>query len=729
MRAHKTMRFSTTIALFICCVASAAAAEGLSGLLPETVPPRLSGEAVEALPDGDREAFYDALAKLYTADAVPTADQKQALASLVTVVGASGGETPVDRQNAAALRSATARRVAVLRAALAVLTGEASGDEVTTAAENAIDSLTSLREDLAGIENGKAWLPYIVADDLAEVLTALAVGSREIDAAVIDTSLTRLSVETTTNTAQRRFFSRPKFRDLAASLTSLRDTLSTAPPPAAAVPADEPTRQAVGTVLAAVETLEREGGTENVAALLAAVDKADGAAAGFADYVAAVYLSGPSVAFDASEGFLDAVFRRRQSSTGPVTDFFNGSRIRGTSTTTSTTGIDLVEADGGAAFAITLSGTSRSQTTASSSRATIGTAGTHTFRGRYDVRFEDGRFVPGSSNVTVTPNLRTTSIGTSVGGLLSGVARRRAAEAVARSRSASLARARKRVSERVVPEFEDGVTEVIDDLNGGVDTDDGLRSRFTDAGITLGPLDATTTSDRLFAAITVGDPAPEPPLADITAADATLSIHERAAAAFADGFGLAGQTLTLDEARDVVRAKLEELLDRELPEREEDESAEPEDDENVSLIFAGEHPVAFEFEPGVIELVLRVGLKREGKDDVPPQTVRVPFTVEVDGDEFVLTPGTVIVAPYGEVVSRARQLGRSAAIRKRFAARLEPVRFSREVAVGEDGPATVFVEELFLADGWAVASLTAKSSLSGTTGTPRGRTVRTRRVR
>lgn len=711
MRPTTAFRLAATACLFATFV-RAGAAEGLSGLLPTTVPQKIV-ETVDVLPEGSRGEVTEALNALYGPDELSVAEQRSALNTLRDAVATAKSNTGDVR--AIEFAGRLGRRVAVWDAALGT-------DTEDTPAFAAVDALDTLGSRLAAIPGGEAWLPYVGADELRDALGTLAAGD-DADRGPLDAALARLSPEAVEDAEQREFLGKPAFRDLAAALEAVIADLESAGSTEEA--ADGPFRDALGDLLGAIENAERDGGFENRLALREAVETLRQAPGGgtIAARAGGLYFGKANVVASASERFLNRLVARTDTTSGPVSDFFNGSRIRGTSTTTSTTGLDLRPSRDSVAFAITLSGTTLSQTTAYSSRATIGTAGRHTFRGSYDLAVRDGRVYFGSPRLDVTPNLRTTSIRTSVGGIFAGIARQRAAEAVAQSRPASLARARRRVTERVLPAFESGVRDRFGSVNRTLGSRGGASSRFAKEGLDLVTTEQRTTSDRAFYSARVGladaeiaGATPVPPIA-CPSDGAFAAVHAFAIDAVCDRLGLAGETKTLDEAGEIARDVIERLLGRSLSARAPRNDAAG-DEENVALIFADEHPVSVRIADGGLDLVLRVGLKREGKDDVPPQTVTVPFEVGFEGGEIVFTPGGVIVAPYGEVASRARQITRSAAIRTRFNDRLEPIRVDRTV---ELAGTTVRVAELTLADGWAIAEFAAPATrrVSGSEGPTR----------
>jgi hypothetical protein len=76
-------------------------------------------------------------------------------------------------------------------------------------------------------------------------------------------------------------------------------------------------------------------------------------------------------------------------------------------------------------------------------------------------------------------------------------------------------------------------------------------------------------------------------------------------------------------------------------------------------VFAKEDPIRFQIENGNMFLVIRTGIRQEGKDEIPTQKITVPLTFRIAGNDVVIERGSVKVSPVERPESRSEQIVRA----------------------------------------------------------------------
>jgi hypothetical protein len=150
----------------------------------------------------------------------------------------------------------------------------------------------------------------------------------------------------------------------------------------------------------------------------------------------------------------------------------------------------------------------------------------------------------------------------------------------------------------------------------------------------------------------------------------------------------AGRELTQQELQDELRARMEKLLGRPLEQKVEttektnaDEPTKADDvppadekDKTAKFVFDQHDAIKFKVSDGVVKMIMRTGLKREGADDIPTQQIEVSLNMSVVGDEILIKRvGTIAVRPVGPVANRGEQIVRANVMRSNIA-RLTPER-------------------------------------------------------
>jgi hypothetical protein len=178
----------------------------------------------------------------------------------------------------------------------------------------------------------------------------------------------------------------------------------------------------------------------------------------------------------------------------------------------------------------------------------------------------------------------------------------------------------------------------------------------------------------------------------------------------------AGRELTQQQLQDEMRARIEKLLGRPLEEKVEteeptnaDEPTKAEDvppadekDKTAMFVFDEHDAIKFKVSDGVVKMIMRTGLKREGADPIPTQQIEVPLGMTIEGNEIVIKrAGTIAVLPVGPVTNRIEQITRANVMRSNIA-RLTPerrVKATLEVKSG-DKKIPMKVTEVVSRAGW-----------------------------
>src|SRR5262249_23689680 len=126
-------------------------------------------------------------------------------------------------------------------------------------------------------------------------------------------------------------------------------------------------------------------------------------------------------------------------------------------------------------------------------------------------------------------------------------------------------------------------------------------------------------STRLMTTTELGGSEPNPAL--VLGRGATLLFHESFMNNAADRLDAAGQTLTEDELKAKLEDNFSKLLGREVKFKKEEKPATDEEPLPRTLVFDKADPIRVSVADGALILTLRVGLKQEGKEDIPTQIV------------------------------------------------------------------------------------------------------------
>lgn len=696
--------------------------QGLSGIWPAEVPESLGKDAFGELgPNWTAwgEGATAAIAELYQSASGDLDAQRKAIDAAKSKLKVI--DTAIkDRRYAkiatplAGLSGALSRRIDLADAILATLSVDATAEypkRLKAKSDAVTAAVDKLRMTMDKIPGGKAWLPFVKADELVKALSYEGgVGEGAVSAA--KTTREKLaSRKTIENASQKAFLNRAEFVALE---TAVNQYLTAAEnPPAADQPAK--LREQLGALVAALDAYDAQGLTADAAKARQAYAEIRKLAGDGGDKLTAVlqaHYFNYNVRVVASEEFLGRLLYDSHTEQGQVSDYILEAAVSGWQTTNTSVQVDLKPAMTEARWDLILNGNINSNTTGVTNQATVYTAGNHTFRAAKEVRFDGSKFMTSPGTISVNPNNTTTGIATQFsGGLFGGIADSIAAREVEARRGQAQAIAASRIQDRVLPRFNQEVDDAFVKAEKDLQTD--LFDHLRETGLYPDTMLFQTTdnelrgSTRLMKETELG--ANAAPTQFATRAGATLFMHESEMNNAADRIGVAGKTMTDDEFRTHLEQFFSKAFNRKFtiekpPEPTPAEGEEAEEKPPGIFVFAPSDPIRITLDNGTLSLTLRTGFKKENGEEIPQQVITVPLSFEVKGDKIKVSRGTVKVA--AAEGGGAGQIATAGVIRRKIQNSIP----EREVeakftlkGTRRDIPARV--TSIRIVDGWAVTNI------------------------
>jgi hypothetical protein len=411
-----------------------------------------------------------------------------------------------------------------------------------------------------------------------------------------------------------------------------------------------------------------------------------------------------------TEPFLNKLIAQCRTESGPVFDCILGARVTGCQITNTAVNVDLKPSSNTARFDLKLDGHIRSNTQGVTPQATVYTDGNHTFCAAKEVTFDGKNFTTAPAVISVSPHNTTTGIATKFSGvpLLGGIANRFAARQVEAKRGEAESIAASRVSDRVLPQFNQEVDSSFATQGAKLETEffAGLRSSglFPDAYVYQSTDNVLSISARLMAPNQVAANIPDSRLS--TVSGATALMHETVLNNAIDQLGIAGQTLNEPELREKLEAFLSKALNRPFklePPPAKETTEDEETDKLKAIIFATTDPVRFRIEDDELSIIIRAGFKNEGKDDIPTREITVPISFKVVDRQILATRGNVTVAA---AEGEGGGVLVNAVVRKKIQTVLPDRAVDSKVEFKtRDKTVVAYVTNLTLVDGWVGISI------------------------
>ena len=559
-------------------------------------------------------------------------------------------------------------------------------------------AVATVEKDVSKYPNGRKWLPYVHADELKALARERATSPELLETVKVNLA----GRSTLEGEAQREFLHRASFVTLERAIDTVLDASVQRDP--ATYLADV---QRIGaSMFAAIEDYEVRSGELEAQAIrdqYAAWKQvaADGGAA-MSEVLRKHYMNF-NFRMVASEGFLKKVFETNRSEGSWVNDCIMEARVTGYQCTNTQLNVDIRPKTGSALFCLMLDGNVRSNTQAVTDQATAHTMGYHRFHAEKAAFFDGHNFTASGSTVSVSANNQPVSVDTGIRlPIIRGIANGIAMNEVQKRMPQSNAITRQKITTQVQPRLDSEVAENLDKASTQLESK--LYGPLRELDSYPQELDVNSTDDailvraRLMEDVELGGS--EWPNIPMPSAGIVLQTHESLLNNSIERANFAGRELTQQELQDELRARIEKLLGRPLeqkvettektnaneptkadeptkaadPSKVEDIPPPDEKDKTAKFVFDKHDAIKFKVSDGVVKMIMRTGLKREGADEIPPQQIEVSMGMSVVGDEIVIQRvGTIAVRPIGPVTNRGEQIVRANVMRSNIA-RLTPER-------------------------------------------------------
>ena len=703
-----------------------AADVGLRGILPAEVPDGLEQEEFTMLAGNWADwstQTGEIVFKLYEGDELDLPAQREVVDSLRTRLASMEQALSDQRYRSiwnplTTLHGRLARRVEMAEAVLGTLEltpEKVRASQLQAAGAGITQALQKLETKLRSISGGAAWLPFVEAGKLTELMK----NPEETETAlpVLQQVRENLKVSDKHGTAQKAFLNRDEFVALNRAIGVYIDRTTEKPPPLDT----GRLRAELARLVESVERFEREGklsaagGVKEALAAIGTLTPDKGARV--AKVIDRYYMN-HNFHIVSSEEFLSRYVAETRTERDKIGERMLGAWVSGNQTSTATTGIDLHKNDKGALFDLTLRGVVRSNTRSSTSRGSVTSAGRHTFIARRRVLFNGDNFTLGPKGViSINPSIRTTGASTKYdGGFGASTARRKAYRIAASRRGEGERIASNKIRKRVLPEFDEEVENEFKQAN--LDIEKQWNRRLKEAQLEPAERDVHSTDKHLFWSSRVsrkGELAggattlPPPPAKGLT-----IHVHETLLNAMFDRMNIAGRTMTNAEFEREVEDYFDILLGSGTtdPKPKADgaktaENSEPDAAEKDLYVFAAVDPIRFHIEANELFLVIRTGIRQEGKEGIPTQKITVPLTFRLEGDQILIERGSVKVAPVARSKSRFKQIARAKVMSKKIQKDLANSTRERKINLsrGEGKSDLVLsVSKISALDGWLTIS-------------------------
>lgn len=655
-----------------------------------TIPDDLSAESLEAIDAELAKSLNPKLAILF--DASQSADARKTAATELTDAAnqIQGGTLPLDTAKRHLLRT-TALMQAALRAAEAsdlTASQEATADKLSEAVNAAEAMLTAMT-------NGAGWVSYL---HLAELKAGNA------DDTMKKQVLANLSPADTLNSEQLLFLTRPALQKLKAALeTSLA---------ASSITGDEAAVRAalnahINSLLTSIFAWEKSAlakDAESTRTAWRSLRSRFPAASEVIRPVVNENYFNHNVHFTVSEDLLSRLISDYRSESGCIADCIMGAWVTGSQTTTVDVRADIRPSLNTAAFDLNVTGNTQSNTKAQKSPATVWTNGNHYFWMNRSVHF-DGRHVNASgASFNVDTNSRTVGLATDYDGIpiIRRIVRKMAAQKIAESKPQSEALTASRLREEALPKFQsetdqqfttgnETLTRMLDSLERRGVAPDSISARSSNTHIAV--------SSRTIGVARLGGSV-QPPAA-LVAKGAAAQIHQSALNNAIDALGFQGRAVPEKDFVTELEAALSDLFQREikLTNGEPTPPAEGEEAEPPTIfLFSKTDPIRVRFNNGQIILSLRTGIRQEGKEEIPEETVTIPIAMSLQNGKVIIEPGNIAVTG---------RPTRSVQIKRVLARRIVRRELSSTIDLQAAGDKTlpVTITNIQLADGWLTAEM------------------------
>jgi len=373
----------------------------------------------------------------------------------------------------------------------------------------------------------------------------------------------------------------------------------------------------------------------------------------------------------ASEGLLNRLIRETRVEQSPVRERLQEATVYGNQVTQVTSSIDLIPNPLVASFHLMLNGSIRSNANAYADRATIHTVGNHAFTASKQVTFDGQEFSLAPALVSAYANNQAVGANTHMGRMpifgriANNIAMREATARAPQSNGYTI----QKIQQQVGPQFDQQASEQLGNASKQLQTKTygPLRKYdlYPDAMLWSTTATELRVSTRLMGTQELGGSV-SAPVGRIPANGLVTQIHESLLSHSFDRLGLKGKAMSEDQVRELLESRLSEILNREVKiPKPETAAGDAEQKANI-LVFDEKDPVRFTIQNGIVTIIIRAGLQREGMEDIPTQIISVPFTPSLSEGKIVLARGNVGVKPVTRPPNVAAQVARAQVMRQKI---------------------------------------------------------------
>lgn len=694
-------------------------AQGLSGILAPTTPENLSNESLQSLFESIDDSWKawseettDLIQEFYEGEHPTIADQQKILSRLRVKLDTMRSALADPRyvtvhDEIGELYARLEPRVEIATAVLNVLTEDPVATQqarLGTALQGLKQSVSGLRRDLAGFSNGGLWLDWTKAPELERI----AAGSQisPADAEILSAVFNKLAQKETYEASMQEFLRRESFASLQNALQQVLGGL--------ADPADSQKKlrekltklmETLDSYDAAPDSILAQQIREQFHSL--AGDLADGGAA-LEPVIRAYYLN-YNFRLLISEGLVSRFVNECRRESNWINECMDRAHVTGSQCTIASVSADVQPSSNGARVVINLQGRVHASLGASVPAATVYLSGNHSFSAHKGILFDGYNFATERAYVRASANTQPVDARTKFSGvpLLGPIAKNIALSKADEQMGQANATTIQRIRTEVCRELDNQVGDQFAKANRDLDAK--LHQPLRNQGISPDTLRVTSSDDviqvqaRVLGKQELAGSRLAPGVA-VPPAGAVIQIHQSALTNGSQRLDLAGKTMTDTELRDLLQARLTELLGREvdLPEPTAAEGSE----KNETFVFDETEAIRFLIEDGQVKVVLRTGLKRSNSD-VPPQKITVPLRFRVEGDQIVMTRGQVRVEPIpGQAPANVtEQVARSRIMIGKIEAAIPEKSFENKLKIEQQGRTmNLKVRDILAQGGWMTIS-------------------------
>lgn len=635
---------------------------GLRGLVPSKSPAGLKYEDFELL-DGNWATWgteTNALVeKLYSDEALDVPAQRSLLAQLKSKAGVM--ETALKDRSYSQLHGPLAdlhgrlvRRLDFYAAVLDVLEADplvGQKSRIASSFTNLSSAIASTRSDISTFQGGHLWVPYLQLDALTQAAHTSDNSPATIE--LLANVTRRLSPSVDWNEAQKEFLSRPSLARLNSAVSQLQAATSSTE---AATP--DAVRLLVGQFLTAIDKFEEDGSTAAAEQVRAGYTKLKGFAPDGGATLSTLMRShyyNYNLRVVASEGMLQSVMGDSRQESSWINQCVMGARVNGSQCTNTSVNVDLRPSSDTAFIQLTVNGQINANTTGSTSQATVLATGNHHFHAEKGVFYDGRSFSTTQSSVGVNASTNIYSartrqswipiLGRIADNIALDVAQGKTGEANAYTASQIRDEVGPRLDNEARSKFDKATLEIESRVWGPLREQgmypDAMHWSSTDSELLV--------RTRLMEANELGGTNP-PPNISLPANGLLIQTHESLMSNFAERLDFAGETMTNSQVRQRVEDRLTKLFGKSFNNGE-SASSDDKTQDNNKLVFDKVDPIRFQVDGGKIMIIMRAGLITEKGEEIPVQTITVPYTIKVVGNQVVMERGYVkVVDPDGQVI-------------------------------------------------------------------------------